>query len=131
MTTYKVEVPEPPNPDVFKLWDRDNDPWTREAGSNKWRFRGWGSVYEWAEVVATHGPLTDKPRVEVWDVITAEKAWPLPIGSVIWPESAEDPEPWMRFRDHWESISTVAGDAGSLQCACGDSFRVLILGGGE
>ena len=50
---------------------------------------------------------------------------------LIWPELAEDPEPWMRYGDRWESISEFAGDAGKLQCACGDGFTVLRLGGGE
>lgn len=131
MTTYKVEVPEPPNPDVFKLWDRDNDSWTREAGSNKWRFRGWGSVYEWAEVVATHGPLTDKPRVKVGDVITAEKAWELPPESVVWSNSSSFPEALTRFEDTYQSSCVSAFDVGDLLLDCGDELTVLRVGGGE
>ena len=74
----------------------------------------------------------DGPPVKVGDTgLTAEQVWGLPKGSVIWPERAEDPEPWMRYGDRWESISEFAGDAGELQCECGDRFTVLRLGGGE
>ena len=74
----------------------------------------------------------DGPPIKVGDTgLTAEQVWGLPEGSVIWPELAEDLEPWMRYEDRWESISEFAGDAGELQCACGDGFTVLRLGGGE
>lgn len=74
----------------------------------------------------------DGPPVKVGDTgLTAEQVWGLPKGSVIWPERAVNPEPWMRRGDTWESISEFAGDAGELQCACGDGFTVLRLGGGE
>ena len=78
------------------------------------------------------GPLTDTPPIKEGDTgLTAEQVWDLPEGTVIWPENTEAPEPWMRWGDTWESISEVAGDAGELQCACGDGFTVLRLGGGE
>ena len=74
----------------------------------------------------------DGPPIKVGDTgLTAEQVLGLPEGSVIWPELAEDPEPWMRYGDRWESISEFAGDAGKLQYACGDGFTVLRLGGGE
>ena len=74
----------------------------------------------------------DAPPIKVGDTgLTAEQVWGLPEGSVIWPERAELPEPWMRYGGRWESISDIAGDAGELQCACGDGFTVLRLGGGE
>ena len=74
----------------------------------------------------------DGPPVKVGDTgLTAEQVWGLPKGSVIWPERAVNPEPWMRRGDTWESISEFAGDAGELQCVCGDRFTVLRLGGGE
>ena len=60
-----------------------------------------------------------------------EDLFGLPEGSVIWPERAEEPEPWMRYEDYWESVSIFADNAGELQCACGDGFTVLRLGGGE
>lgn len=76
------------------------------------------------------GPLTDTPPVKEGDTgLTAEQVWNLPEGTVIWPELAEAPEPWLRHGDYWESIMIIAGNAGELQCYCGDSFRVLILGG--
>ena len=62
--------------------------------------------------------------------LAAEQVWGLPEGSVIWPERAVNPEPWMRRSDTWESISEFAGDAG-VQFACGYGFTVLRLGGGE
>ena len=74
----------------------------------------------------------DAPPIKVGDTgLTAEQVWGLPEGSVIWPERAVIPEPWMRYGGRWESISDIAGDAGELQCACGDGFTVLRLGGGE
>ena len=74
----------------------------------------------------------DGPPVKVGDTgLTTEQVWGLPKGSVIWPERAVNPEPWMRRGDTWESISEFAGDAGELQCACGDGFTVLRLGGGK
>lgn len=76
----------------------------------------------------------DAPPVKVGDTgLTAEQVWGLPKGSVILPERAVNPEPWMRLADGcgWESLSDEAFDAGSLQCVCGDGFTVLRLGGGE
>ena len=74
----------------------------------------------------------DGPPVKVGDTgLTAEQVWGLPKGSVIWPERAEEPEPWMRYEDYWESVSIFADNAGELQCVCGDGFTVLRLGGGE
>ena len=74
----------------------------------------------------------DCPPIKVGDTgLTPEQVWDLPKGSVIWPERAEEPEPWMRYEDYWESVSIFADNAGELQCACGDGFTVLRLGGGE
>ena len=74
----------------------------------------------------------DAPPIKVGDTgLTAEQVWGLPEGTVIWPERAEEPEPWMRYEDYWESVSIFADNAGELQCASGDRFTVLRLGGGE
>ena len=74
----------------------------------------------------------DAPPIKVGDTgLTAEQVWGLPEGTVIWPERAEEREPWMRYEDYWESVSIFADNAGELQCACGDGFTVLRLGGGE
>ena len=120
------------------LWDKYKEPWVKSRiydgkwvpGTAPYEVRNEPVTLPWVDLLCEFGPLTTTLPVKEGDTgLTAEQVWDLPKGSVIWPENAERPEPWMRFRDHWESISTVAGDAGSLQCACGDSFRVLILGG--
>ena len=129
MAEYKLPA-EPDGP----LWDEAGSKWMRSK-ENMWYGGNQDMYLSWGEVVHYAGPLTTtppNPPIKVGDTgLTAEQVWGLPEGSVIWPELAEDPEPWMRYGDRWESISEFAGDAGELQCACGDGFTVLRLGGGE
>ena len=129
MVEYKLPA-EPDGP----LWDEAGSKWVRVKeniwyGGIQYMRRSWGDVVRYA------GPLTTTlptPLIKEGDTgLTAEQVWGLPKGSVIWPERAVNPEPWMRRGDTWESISEFAGDAGKLQYACGDGFTVLRLGGGE
>ena len=124
MAEYKLPA-EPDGP----LWDKNGDKWVRNQPDE------WETTHtrmRWDEALKYWGPFTDAPPIKVGDTgLTAEQVWDLPEGTVIWPELAEDPEPWMRYGDRWESISEFAGDAGKLQCVCGDGFTVLRLGGGE
>ena len=124
MAEYKLPA-EPDGP----LWDKNGDKWVRNQPDE------WETTHtrmRWDEALKYWGPFTDAPPIKVGDTgLTAEQVWGLPKGSVIWPERAVNPEPWMRRGDTWESISEFAGDAGELQCACGDGFTVLRLGGGE
>ena len=129
MAEYKLPA-EPDGP----VWDKAGSKWVR-VEENMW-YGGIQDMYwVWDDVVHYYGPLTTtppNPPIKVGDTgLTAEQVWGLPEGSVIWPELAEDLEPWMRYEDRWESISEFAGDAGKLQYACGDGFTVLRLGGGE
>ena len=128
MAEYKLPA-EPDGP----VWDKNGDKWVR-VKENLW-YGGFHVYWGWGDVVHYYGPLTTPPPtppIKVGDTgLTAEQVWDLPEGTVIWPELAEDPEPWMRYGDRWESISEFAGDAGELQYACGDGFTVLRLGGGE
>ena len=129
MAEYKL-----PDEPAGPLWDKAGSKWVR-VKENLW-YGGIQGVYRvWGEVVHYSGPLTTTPPtlpIKVGDTgLTAEQVWDLPKGSVIGPERAAHPEPWMRRGDTWESISEVAGDAGELQCTCGDGFTVLRLGGGE
>ena len=129
MVEYKLPA-EPDGP----LWDKAGSKWVRSK-ENMW-YGGNQDMYQvWDDVVHYYGPLTTTPPtppIKEGDTgLTAEQVWGLPKGSVIWPERAVNPEPWMRRGDTWESISEFAGDAGELQCACGDGFTVLRLGGGE
>ena len=127
MTTYQLPT-EPYGP----LWDKDGSKWMRSR-ENMWYGGNQDMYRSWGDVVHYYGPLTTTPPtppIKEGDTgLTAEQVWGLPKGSVIWPERAEEPEPWMRLGDYWESVSIFADNAGELQCACGDSFRVLILGG--
>ena len=129
MVEYKL-----PDEPAGPLWDKAGSKWVR-SGENMWYGGNQDMYLSWDDVVHYYGPLTTTqptPPIKVGDTgLTAEQVWGLPEGSVIWPERAEDPEPWMRYGDRWESISEFAGDAGKLQCACGDGFTVLRLGGGE
>ena len=133
MTTYQLP-PEPEGP----VWDNAGSKWVRcskwvRVKENLW-YGGFHVYWGWGDVVHYYGPLTTPPPtppIKVGDKITAEQVWDLPKGTVIWPERAMNTEPWLRWGDTWKSISEVAGDAGELQCACGDSFTVLRLGGGE
>ena len=124
MAEYKLPA-EPDGP----LWDKNGDKWVRNQPDE------WETTHtrmRWDEALKYWGPFTDAPPIKVGDTgLTAEQVWGLPKGSVIWPERAVNPEPWMRRGDTWESISEFASDAGELQCACGDGFTVLRLGGGE
>ena len=124
MAEYKLPA-EPDGP----LWDKNGDKWVRNQPDE------WETTHtrmRWDEALKYWGPFTDAPPIKVGDTgLTAEQVWGLPKGSVIWPERAMNPEPWMRWGDTWKSISEFAGDAGELQCACGDGFTVLRLGGGE
>ena len=124
MVEYKLPA-EPDGP----LWDKNGDKWVRNQPDE------WETTHtrmRWDEALKYWGPFTDAPPIKVGDTgLTAEQGWGLPKGSVIWPERAVNPEQWMRWGDTWESISEFAGDAGELQCACGDGFTVLRLGGGE
>lgn len=129
MVEYKL----PDEPDG-PLWDKAGSKWVR-VKENMW-YGGIQDMYRvWGDVVHYAGPLTTTPPtppIKEGDTgLTAEQVWNLPKGSVIWPERAENPEPWMRFSNMWESFTDVSYGAGDLQCLCGDSFRVLILGGGE
>ena len=126
MTTYQL----PPEPDG-PLWDKAGFKWVR-VEENMW-YGGNQDMYRvWDDVVHYYGPLTTTPPIKEGDTgLTAEQVWGLSEGAVIWPERAVNPEPWMRCGDTWESISDIAGDAGELQCASGDRFTVLLLGGGE
>ena len=134
MTTYQL----PPEPDG-PVWDKNGNKFVRVPVVSFHDRYSWTSTsvpdaenYSWNELVYVFGPLTDTPPIKEGDTgLTAEQVWDLPKGTVIWPERAVNPEPWMRWGDTWESISEVAGDAGELQCACGASFTVLRLGGGE
>ena len=129
MTTYQL----PPEPDG-PLWDKDDSKWMRSK-ENMWYGGNQDMYLSWDDVVHYYGPLTTTPPtppIKEGDTgLTAEQVWGLPKGSVIWPERAEEPEPWMRYEDYWESVSIFADNAGELQCACGDGFTVLRLGGGE
>ena len=127
MTEYRL----PKELEDGPLWNSRGDMWTR-LDSNMWVHDESGNASSWLALLVNHGPLTDTPPIEEGDTgLTAEQVWDLPKGTVIWPERAVNPEPWMRRDDTWESISEFAGDAGELQCACGDRFTVLRLGGGE
>ena len=126
MVEYKLPA-EPDGP----LWDKNGDKWVRNQPDE------WETTHtrmRWDEALKYWGPFTDAPPIKVGDTgLTAEQVWGLPKGSVIWPERAGVPEPWLRLADGcgWESLSDEAFDAGSLQCVCGDGFTVLRLGGGE
>ena len=129
MAEYKLPA-EPDGP----LWDKNGDKWVR-VKEDLW-YGGIRDIYRtWGDVVHYAGPLTATPPtqpIKVGDTgLTAEQVWDLPKGTVIWPERAEESEPWMRYEDYWESVSIFADNAGELQCACGDGFTVLRLGGGE
>ena len=132
MAEYKLPA-EPDGP----VWDKNGTKFYKVQALSfqdrpEWTSGPYNDVYSWRDLVYFSGPLTDTPPVKVGDTgLTAEQVWGLPKGSVIWPERAMNTEPWLRWGDTWESISEVAGDAGELQCACGDSFTVLRLGGGE
>ena len=134
MTTYKLQ-PEPAGP----VWDKNGNKFVRVPVVSFHDRYSWTSTsvpdaenYSWNELVYVFGPLTDTPPIKEGDTgLMAEQVWDLPEGTVIWPERAEEPEPWMRRGYTWESISEFVGDAGKLQCACGDGFTVLRLGGGE
>ncbi len=129
MVEYKL-----PDEPAGPLWDKAGSKWVRFQ-ENMWYGGNQDMYLSWDDVVHYYGPLTTTPPtppIKVGDTgLTAEQVWGLPKGSVIWPERAEDLEPWMRRGDTWESISEFAGDVGELQCACGDRFTVLRLGGGE
>ena len=132
MAEYKLPA-EPDGP----LWDKNGNKFVRVPVVSFHDRYNWTSApdaenYSWDELVYVFGPLTSTPPIKVGDTgLNAEQVWGLPKGSVIWPERAMNPEPWMRYGDRWESISEFAGDAGELQCECGDRFTVLRLGGGE
>lgn len=129
MTEYRL----PDEPDVPKVYNKRGEVWTK--GRSVFWYSINGDSYTWGDVVHYAGPLTTTPPtppIKEGDTgLTAEQVWNLPEGTVIWPERAEYPEPWMRHGDYWESLSEAAGDVGDLQCAYGDSFTVLRLGGGE
>ena len=126
MAEYKLPA-EPDGP----LWDKNGDKWVRNQPDE------WETTHtrmRWDEALKYWGPFTDAPPIKVGATgLTAEQVWDLPKGTVIWPERAGVPEPWLRLADGcgWKSLSDEAFDAGSLQCACGDGFTVLRLGGGE
>lgn len=127
MVEYKL-----PDEPAGPLWDKAGSKWVR-VEENLW-YGGIQDMYRvWDDVVHYAGPLTTTPPTppikEGDKGLTAVQVWNLPIGSVIWPERAERSEPWMRHGDYWESFSIIADNAGELQCYCGDSVRVLILGG--
>ena len=129
MVEYKL-----PDEPAGPLWDKAGTKWVRSK-ENMW-YGGIQDMYRsWGDVVHYAGPLTTTPPtppIEEGDTgLTAEQVWDLPKGTVIWPERAGVQEPWLRWGDTWKSISEFAGDAGELQCACGDGFTVLRLGGGE
>ena len=120
------------------LWDKYNEPWVKSRiydgkwvpGTAPYEVRNKPVTLPWVDLLCEFGPLTTTPPVKEGDTgLTAEQVWNLPEGTVIWPELAEAPEPWLRHGDYWESVMIIAGNAGELQCYCGDSFRVLILGG--
>ena len=120
-----------PDEPAGPVWDKTGFKWMRYK-ENMWYVGNQDMYLSWGDVVHYYGPLTTTPPIKEGDTgLTAEQVWGLPEGSVIWPELAEDLEPWMRYGDRWESISEFAGDAGKLQCVCGDGFTVLRLGGGE
>ena len=131
MVEYKL-----PDEPAGPLWDKAGSKWVRFQ-ENMWYGGNQDMYLSWDDVVHYYGPLTTTPPtppIKVGDTgLTAEQVWGLPKGSVIWPERAVNPEPWMRLADGcgWESLSDEAFDAGSLQCVCGDGFTVLRLGGGE
>ena len=129
MTEYKLDAA-PDGP----VWDKRGDEWRKclcVYSCVNWRKEKDGlRCSSWGDLLDRFGPLTDTPPIKEGDTgLTAEQVWDLPKGSVIWPELDEEPEPWMRFNNMWESFSDVSYGAGYLQCAVGDSFRVLILGG--
>ncbi len=131
MVEYKL-----PDEPAGPLWDKAGSKWVRFQ-ENMWYGGNQDMYLSWDNVVHYYGPLTTTPPtppIKVGDTgLTAEQVWGLPKGSVIWPERAGVPEPWLRLADGcgWESLSDEAFDAGSLQCVCGDGFTVLRLGGGE
>lgn len=132
MAEYKLpDEPEGP------VWDKNGTEFHKVKAVSftdrtEWTFGPYKVVYSWRDLVYVFGPLTDTPPIKEGDTgLTAEQVWDLPKGTVIWPERDGVPEPWMRFSNRWESVSEVSYSAGELQCLCGDSFRVLILGGGE
>lgn len=134
MAEYKLPA-EPAGP----VWDKNGNKFVRVPVVSFHDRYNWTSApdaenYSWNELVYVFGPLTSTQLIKVGDTgLTAEQVWGLPKGSVILPERAVNPEPWMRLADGcgWESLSDEAFDAGSLQCVCGDGFTVLRLGGGE
>lgn len=125
MTEYRL----PKELEDGPLWNSRGDMWTR-FDSDRWVHDESGIVSSWLALLVNHGPLTTTPPIKEGDTgLTAEQVWDLPKGTVIWPERDAVPEPWLRFSNRWESVSEVSRGAGDLQCLCGDSFRVLILGG--
>ena len=129
MAEYKL-----PDEPAGPLWDKNGSKWMRSK-ENMWYGGNQDMYLSWGDVVHYFGPLTTTPPtppIKEGDTgLTAKQVWDLPKGTVIWPERDAVPEPWMRFSNRWESVSDVSYGAGELQCSCGDSFRVLILGGGE
>lgn len=136
MTTYQL----PPEPEA-PVWDKNGNKFVRVPVVSFHDRYSWTSTsvpdaenYSWNELVYVFGPLTSTPPIKEGDTgLTAEQVWDLPNGSVIWPENAERPEPWMRLTNGggWESVTDILFGASELQRYCGDSFRVLILGGKE
>ena len=133
MTEYRM----PDEPDG-PVWDRYKDPWVKSyvhfgkwvPGTAPYAVVDEGIPATWDDLLCDLGPLTTTPPIKEGDTgLTAEQVWDLPKGTVIWPERDPVPEPWLRFSNRWESISDVSYDAGELQRAVGNSFRVLILGG--
>ena len=123
-----------PDEPAGPLWDKAGSKWMRSKENNMWYGGNQDMYLSWGDVVHYFGPLTTTPPIKEGDTgLTAEQVWDLPKGTVIWPERAGVPEPWLRLADGcgWESLSDEAFDAGSLQCVCGDGFTVLRVGGGE
>ena len=121
-----------PDEPAGPLWDKAGFKWVR-VKENVWYGGNQDMYLSWGDVVHYYGPLTTTPPtppIKEGDTgLTAEQVWNLPKGTVIWPEQADHPEPWMRCSDRWVGCTRYVCDAGDLQCAAGDSFRVLILGG--
>ena len=91
MAEYKLPA-EPDGP----VWDKNGDKWVR-VKENLW-YGGFHVYWGWGDVVHYYGPLTTTPPtppIKVGDTgLTAEQVWDLPKGTVIWPERAEESEPY-------------------------------------
>lgn len=61
-TTWQLP-PEPPG-HIRQLWDRDDTPWRREVGTDRWSDDGGGRYRSWGVLLVERGPLSATPPAE-------------------------------------------------------------------